>query len=213
LGAYLRKKKSKALLLAVLFLLALTTMVNPAWARIGVGVNVGNIKVNEKLVPGRIVRLPSIGVINTGTKKQSYTLGTAYNQQQTELKVPLEWLRFSPQVFKLKPNKVQQVEITLDLPINAEPGRYFAYVEARPVYKDKKNVRIAVAAATKLYFTIKPANRFSALLWKLRSWWKEFWPYSGIGAALLALSSAGLVFKRFFKLRLGLERRGKEGPG
>lgn len=200
-------KLGKTALVAAMILALILLFIYSANAKVGVGVNLGKIAVDEPLMPGGIYRLPSLGVINTGDETKDYVLDVTYHYQQKELEPPGDWFIFSPKTFELAPAKSQTVDIKLNLPVNARPGNYFAYLEAHPIVKGKKGVTIGVAAATKLYFSIKPANIFSAILYKILTFFETFAPYSYIGLGLLVLIAGILIFRRYFKIKLGVERR------
>ena len=137
-------------------------------ASIGVGVGTGKIQVDEKLKPGTIYQLPALGVLNTGDEESDYEVIISYHEKQPELKPQNEWFDFSPQKFHLEPGKIQNVSIKLNLPIKAEPGQYFAYLEAHPVKSSPaQTTTIGIAAATKLYFEITPGNIFSGIYYKI----------------------------------------------
>lgn len=188
--------------------LALILMTAPlAFAKVGVGVNLGKISVDEPLMPGGIYRLPSVTVINTGDETRDYAVDVTYHYQQKELEPSGKWFIFSPATFELAPGKSQTVNIKLNLPVKARPGDYFAYLEAHPIVKGKKGVTIGVAAATKLYFVIKPANIISGIGYKILTFFETFAPYSYVGLGLLVLIAGILVFRRYFRIRFGIERK------
>jgi len=202
-------KKARIILVAVIFLCAIFAVTSGALAKkIGVGVSLGKIVVDELLLPGGIYRLPQISVINTGDQTNDYTLGVTYHYQQKELEPPAKWFVFSPKIFRLKAGEAKVVKIKLDLPVNAQPGDYFAYLEAYPLAKGKKGVTIGVAAATKLYFTIKPSNIFSAIWWKLVSFFKTNAPYSYIGLGVVGLIIGLILFRKYFSIKFAIERKG-----
>ena len=160
-GVYMRKIFVLSVFSFVVFVLSTCA----TFANIGVGVNTGKIQVDEKLKAGMIYKLPSITVINTGDEPADYETTIAYHQDQPELRPGQNWITFTPQKFHLDPGKGQLVEIKINLPIKIEPGNYFAYLEGHPIATVQKgNTVLGVAAASKLYFTVVPANVF---LWDL----------------------------------------------
>jgi hypothetical protein len=180
----------------------------------GVGVTTGKITVSEPLKAGGIRTLPSLGVVNTGGEAGEYEVGVEYHQQQEQLWPPREWFHFEPRTFYLEPGKAINVKIQLVLPLNAKPGNYFAYLEARSLNKDNipGGARIGVAAAAKLYFTIAPANIFLAIYFRIQSLIKIYSPWSWViiavvlGAIFILLLRA--VFRKFFKIQISF--KGKE---
>jgi uncharacterized membrane protein len=106
-------------------------------ADLGVGVSLGDIAIQDSLSPGGRYRLPSLAVINTGDVQSDYGIRVSFQHNQSELRPPQAWLDFSPQRFPLEPNQSQAVSITLTIPTNAEPGDYFAFLEAHPIIERK----------------------------------------------------------------------------
>ena len=146
------------------------------FAGVGVGVNLGKIKIDQPLKPGGIYNFPPLGVINTGDKPGDYEIEVTYHQDQPELRPAQEWFNFNPQQFYLEPGQSQSVAIKLALPVRVKPGDYFAYLEAHPIIKSGPGTTIGVAAATKAYFTIAPANIWQAIYYKISSFFVIYAP-------------------------------------
>lgn len=196
-------------LIFVVLLLAFLASARLSHADIGVGVGVGKIVVDEELSPGIIYNLPSITVINTGDEKSRYRLGIQYHEDQKEIRPKADWFIFSPAEFELEPQKVQSVSVKLNLPVNATPGDYFAYVEARPVKKTiEGSTTINVAAATKLNFTIVPGSLLSGIYHKIISSWFAFAPVPQIVLIGLVLAVSVYIAKRFINIEIKLSKRG-----
>lgn len=198
----------KKLFIGLTFLLAVFTFFsNAALAKIGVGVNTGKIQVDEKLKAGMIYKLPSITVINTGDEPSEYETSVAYQQSQPELRPKQDWFIFTPQKFHLDPGKGQVVEIKINLPITIEPGNYFAYLEGHPMATVKKGTTtLGVAAASKLYFTVVPANIFYGIYYKIVTFFSVYAPWPQ--RFLIALLIIGLLvlFKKFFNIQINLKK-------
>ncbi len=194
--------------LTLLLLVTLTGLApGTVLAQAGVGVNVGKIQVDENLAPGGTYHLPSVGVINTGHDASDYSVRMTSMADQEELSPSEDWFSFSPSVFRLEPGESRPVAIQLDIPITARPGDYFALVEASPVVTDAPGVVIGVAAATKLYFTVRPSNRFMAsALWAYYRV-NDTAPYSYLTAGLLVLLILGYFGKRRLRIQIRVERR------
>jgi hypothetical protein len=159
----------------------------PVQAKIGVGVGVGKIVVDQILRPGIIYTLPSLPVINTGTDESEYEVVISFSENQGELRPELKWFKFNPQKFILKANEIKQVGIIIDLPLKMEPGNYFAYLEAHPVVSEGGGgAKVGIAAAAKLYFKVEPANFFQGMYYKVISFGKVYypWPQRGLGLVL-----------------------------
>ncbi len=176
-------------------------------ASIGVGVGTGKIQVDEKLKPGIIYELPPLTVINTGDEASEYEVNISYHEAQPELKPQESWFILSPKTFQLEPGGTQVVDIKLNLPIRAEPGNYFAYLEGHPFKKSVSgNTVIGVAAAAKLYFTVVPANPLAGIFYKVISFWNVYAPWPQRVAIGLAVVLALAFFKKFFNIQVNVKK-------
>lgn len=177
------------------------------FARIGVGVATGKIQVNDKLKPGIIYNLPPLTVINTGDIPSEYEVSMTYFEKQGQLKPPNDWFIFSPQRFHLEPGKVQVVKIKINLPITVTPGNYFGFLEAHPIQKDTSGqTTIGIAAATKLYFTVVPANIFYAIFYKIVSFWNIYAPWPQRVLIFVLIVGSALFVRKFFNIQIGLKK-------
>ena len=176
-------------------------------ARIGVGIGTGKIKVSEKLKPGQIYTLPAVTILNTGDEPGTYSVRVTYHEKQKDLEPAEEWFIFSPKEFNLKPGAGQTVEMKLNLPFVMEPGDYFAYVEGYPTKKaGGGTTTIGVAAATKLYFTVEPANFFQAFYYRIISFWREYQPWtSRISITIILLIAFGFI-KRYVNIDINFRK-------
>jgi hypothetical protein len=180
-------------------LLSQTTAAGP-----GVGVTLGSIQIDELLDRGAGYDLPEVGVINTGDAASDYEVVVGYMDGRSELKPPDDWFSFQPQRFQLTPGQVQNVEITLNLPTGAEPGDYFALIEAHPI-AETEGVRIQAAAASTLTFTIEPSSRLEALLRRINRYLDDTQPWS-IFVPMAAIAGLG-VLTALRSFRLTIQRR------
>ncbi len=183
------------LLIASAFLILIITS-TPALAKVGVGINLGKIKVNQPLYAGGRYSLAKMSVINTGSESGEYKLSISYLEGQKKLKPEAEWFKFSPEIFFLKPGEAKQVEIDILLPLNAEAGQYFAFVEGQPVSK-KKGMAIGVAAAAKLTFSVRSSSLFWSIINRLKAIILSTAPYSYILFGLLALVLVLIILRRY----------------
>ena len=183
-------------------------------ARIGVGVGLGKIILEEPLQLGKIYDLPSLPVINTGDEPADYTVGVEYSGNAAVLRPSRSWFGFEPAEFHLNPGEVQLVSIRLTLPLGeAEPGDYFAYLQGRPVYKTESGgTRIGIAAATKLSFSTVPSNFLQALRYRVKDLIEIYSPWSYILPILVVLAVFLGIVQRFahLNLRVGIERSQKK---
>jgi hypothetical protein len=117
----------------------------------GVAIDLGRIDVDEDLVPGTGYQLPTVRVRNPGTITSGYRMAI---QPIADTLAPDEgWFVFSPASFELDPEERQPVEVTLQLPADAETGTYEALVSAQ-VAPAGDGARVGAAAATRLTFQV-----------------------------------------------------------
>jgi P pilus assembly chaperone PapD len=190
------------------FLLVFLLFPSIVYAKIGVGVGAGKIKIDDKLQPGTIYQLPLLTVLNTGDEPSDYEVSITYHEKQPENMPPQNWFIFSPQKFSLEPAKGQAVNIKLNLPVSAKPGDYFAYLEAHPVKKTESgNTTIGIAAATRLYFTVVPSNIFQGIYYKAVSFWNVYAPWPKrivVGFSIIIII---LLFKKFFNVQIDFRKK------
>ena len=199
-------KSIKVLALAIVLLLI--TIPSSTMAGIGVGVGTGKIVVDETLKPGTIYRLPPISVINTGNVEGKYSLTVTYHQDQEELRPEIEWFKFSPNEFNLKPGQIQVVELTLDLPIRTVPGKYFAYLEAFPLSNTGEDggTSIGIAAASKIYFSVDPENMVMGIYYRALSLWNFYAPWPARVSILLGVIVVILIAKKYLNIDIKLKK-------
>lgn len=177
-----------------------------AVAKLGVGVGLGKINIDEKLTPGGIYKLPSLPVLNTGDEAADYEVEVTFLSEQEQRKPEASWFSFKPQSFHLKAGKSQTVEISLTLPVGARPGDYFAFLEAHPVKKGE-GVTIGIAAATKLNFTVKPAGILGAIIERIRTFLENNSPISYYVLGATGVVILTLIIRRYVDLKIGLKKK------
>ena len=203
----------KRSLLASLTALAIViTLTNLTLATVGVGVGLGSIQVDETLKQGMKYNLPTLPVLNTGDVAGEYTVEVAYHKDQEELLPPKEWFTFTPETFTLEPGETQNVEMVLTLPIDdVVPGDYFAYIEGKPIQNlETGETSIGVAAATKLNFTVDPANIFEGIYYRALSLYNQNRPYSTALLVFIGALIPYFLFKKFFHLDLKVQKKNTE---
>lgn len=195
----------------VIFVLLTALLVMPAelFARIGVGIGTAKVELNEALNPGSLHNLPSFSVINTGDEPSEYEVGVEYQENIPQLRPSREWFSFNPQQFHLDPGESQVVDIDLNLPVKAEPGDYFAYIEGRPMKKSTggDGTSIGIAAAAKLYFSIKPANFFAGVYYRVHSLWIKYAPWTYVVSGVIVATIAVNVLSRFISFDVNIRKR------
>ena len=187
-------------------------MPNGVSAKIGVGVGSGKIQVDQSLKAGLIYTLPALTVINTGDEITEYGVDLQYKDKQTELTPSKDWFVFEPKSFTLEPGKSQAVQIKLTLPISGvEPGDYFVFLQGFPLKKVETggSTSVGIAAASKLYFTIEPANFLFAIYYRLLSIYKQYTPWSLVFVVVFLAAIFVSILRRFFSFNFGVNIKKK----
>jgi len=192
-------KKIIIFLLAAVLLFPLATL-----ARIGVGVGIGKIELTNPLKPGGVYDLTSLVVLNTGDEPADYEVTVAYQSGQPQLKPAQEWFSFSPASFHLEQGQVQNVAVKLTLPINAAPGDYFAYLQGQPARKTSiaGGATIGVAAATKLYFAVVPANVWQGIYYRVAFLYSRYQPWDTVILAIIFIAILFRFIGKRFKFQI-----------
>ena len=178
-----------------------------SYGAVGVGVGTGKIVIDEILYPGEIYKLPVFTVLNTGDEKTTYGVGISHRETQPELKPDPSWFKFSPSEFELDPTGAQNVEVTLEIPLQLEPGKYFAFVEGHPARGEGGGTKIGIAAASKLYFEVAPANIFVGLYYRVLTAWRNAQPWSNIVAGAIAAGLVVTFVRRNFDFNIRLAKK------
>jgi hypothetical protein len=177
-------------------------------AQSGVGIMPGIIRVDEPLLPGGRYNLPSLQVLNTGSEASDYEVELAFMSEQAELQPRAEFIILSPRSFHLEPGASQVVSLSLDIPVRAKPGEYLAYIEAHPVATGAGDgMQIAAAAATKLYFTVKPANVFVGVINSIATFFTNTAPGSYIVLGIIVLGLAVFLVRRRITVDITIARK------
>lgn len=198
------KKIILSLIIALTIIFLITSV---AFARIGVGVNLGKIEIDEPLKPGGIYNFPSLGVINTGDEAGDYEVEATYHQDQPQFRPAQEWFSFNPSSFHLEAGQSQSVAVKLSLPMKVRPGDYFCYLEAHPIIKAGPGTTIGVAAATKTYFSIIPANIWEAMYYKTSSFFVMYAPWTYVVLAIVIVAIIIVIFKKYFAFQIAIRKK------
>jgi hypothetical protein len=177
-----------------------------AIADVGVGVTLGRVEIDDGLKPGGRYQLPELGVINTGDESGEYEVEVTYLEGQPQLRPPSRWFEFQPQRFSLEPGETQNVQISIVLPTGADPGDYFAYLEAHMVATGQ-GVAIGAGAATKLSFNIEPSNWFEAQRVRLNRWLDDASPWSVLVPGALMGGLVLMFARRFIRIHVEVGHR------
>ena len=190
-----------------LFALLLLFPVINTFAKVGVGMGAGEIRLTESVKPGGIYKLPSVRVFNTGDETATYGMGIAYHQDHPELRPGKDWFLFSPATFTLGPNESQEVQITMVVPVKSLPGDYFSFIESGPVMSNQPGTSVGVAVATKLFFTMVPANILQAMSYRVSAFFHTYAPWSWVGLGIFIFILLVLIFRRFFSLNISVRKQ------
>lgn len=177
-----------------------------AMAKVGVGMGAGEIRVDEPIKLGGIYELPNVRIFNTGDEVTTYGMGIAFHQDHHELRPTKGWFSFNPATFTLSPGESQEVRIVMTAPLTGEPGDYFAFIESGPVPTNAPGTSVGVAVATKLYFTLVPANIFQAIGFRISSFFETYSPWSWGGLGLIVLIVLFVIFRRFFSFNIAVRK-------
>jgi hypothetical protein len=198
--------------LAILALAAVVFFPAESSAKLGVGVATGKIEFDKPLKPGGLYTLPSLTVINTGDEAAEYGVSVEYKGDQPRMSPPKEWFIFTPSEFHLEAGQSQVVQIQANLPIKTVPGDYFAYLQGFPVRKSDSpgGATIGIAAASKLYFTVAPANIFQGIYYRLLFLITTNTPWSYVILAVIGMAILVVLFRRYFSFNIGIKKKGAE---
>jgi len=180
-----------------------------SFSKVGVGIGIGKIIVEDKLKSGQIYNLPNIPVINTGDDPATYRVEITFNQSQSQHFPQASWFTFSPNDFELQPGEIKTVKVNLNLPLKTTPGDYFAYVEAHPVVPSRTDgsTALGIAAASKLSFTILPSSFLQGIYYRLYSLWQQYLPWTNIAAGAIATLVVVCIFKKFFSFDINFQKK------
>lgn len=176
------------------------------FAKVGVGMGAGEIKLTEPVKPGGIYSLPTLRIFNTGDETTTYGMNVAYHQDYHQLRPGQGWFSFNPATFTIEPGKSQEIEVTMMVPVKAEPGDYFAFVESGPLASNKPGTSVGVAVASKLFFTVVPANIWQAAGYRVSAFFNAYSPWPWIGLGLVIVTILFLLFKKFFSFNIAVRK-------
>lgn len=197
------RQKSLLVLVAFVFLMVPFFAV---LAKVGVGMGAGEIRVDEPVKLGGIYELPSVRIFNTGDEVTTYGMGVAFHQDMHELRPNKEWFSFNPATFTLDAGESQEIAITMRVPLKANTGDYFAFIESGPVAENKPGTSVGIAVGTKLYFTLVPANIFQAIGFRVSSFFEIYSPWSWIGLGIIGLMICIIVLRKFFSFNIAVRK-------
>lgn len=178
-----------------------------AAASIGVGIQVGPVRLAQIAHAGQTYDLPPVYVVNTGTESETVSLAVKRLSKGTGRDVPAAWFQPRQTDVHLDAHQSATIDVQLAVPADAKPGRYFSDVVAHGSASiNAGQASLGVAAATKLQFTV--AKAVPAGFWSgLPS------PLAWAGGAIVLAGGALLLARRSgYRLRLGRTSPDSYGP-
>jgi hypothetical protein len=177
-----------------------------AAASIGVGIQVGPVRLAGIAHAGQTYDLPPVFVVNTGTEPETVRREVQRLSKGTGRDVPKSWFRPGQTDVHLDAKQSATIPVQIVVPAAATPGPYFSDVVAHgSALIEAGQTTLGVAAATKLQFTVGkavPAGFWSRLPSPL-AW----------AGGIIVLAGGGLWLARRSGWRLRVERSpGGYGP-
>ena len=170
-----------------------------------IGTGLSAIRVPEVLVPGQIYKLPLWPVINTG---DSYACFEVKSDPWTKT------LHFAPDNFCLEAGKIEQVKVSLALPLQEIKGKKEFVLEARqildPIEVSGSGSQVGAAVGTKLFFEVgQSPGILGALSQRANSIWTLHLESATAISVLFCLTIAFFLLRRAldFRLKVNLKRK------
>jgi hypothetical protein len=186
-------------------LVTLAVFAQSSAASVGVGVQVGPVRLGTVAHRGESYPLPRLYVVNTGTEAEAVSVRVERLSHGPGLVVPPSWISGTGPAVQLAPGGSARIPLELAVPEHAHPGGYLSdiIVTGSPAGA-ASTAHIGVAAATKLEFSVSsaPAQASTALI----SPWM-WWVLIGLLVAAVAILGA-----RRFGLRIRIERKSPHRP-
>jgi hypothetical protein len=197
----------RLLLIVLLAAFAAIALAPLAHSDRGVGISTGEIAVATRLAPGAGYSLPRISVSNTGDETTTYQLTVTYVEGQRQRRPALDWFDFDPGLFVLGAGESRQVNVAISVPRDAEPGEYFALLQAKTVADaGSGQTSVGVAAATKLSFAVASSSWLDAQWRSVNRWLDDAAPWTYLVPAALVLAFLAAKARKL-PYRIRLERK------
>jgi hypothetical protein len=171
-------------------------------ASIGVGVQSTPVRLGSIAQPGDSYSFAPVYVVNTGTQDESISMRVERISHGPGRTVPPSWIHFTGNGMRLPARNSARIPLQLVVPADAKPGKYLSDVVvagSAGIVVGKAN--IAVAAATKLEFTVGRAARHGL----------AFPPWTRWTLGVLLLLAAATFAFRVSGLRVTAMRRPASG--
>ena len=120
----------------ILALICFGLIAIPASASIGIGLSCGFRFDLGSIQKKQTYHVGQMCILNTGTGAGWFRMNVSYLYQQPEMRVPEEWVKFTPETFWLNAGLTPQggyyqqiVQIDLIIPAKARVGDYYSLLE------------------------------------------------------------------------------------
>ncbi len=174
-------------------LAALAGFSQTAEASVGVGVQVGPVRLGSMALRGESYALPPVYVVNTGTQAEAISVRVERLTRGRGRVVPPAWIHVTGPAAQLAPGKAARIPLELVVPALAKPGGYLSdIVVTGSAVGAAGTANLGVAAATELEFSVSPAAAH-VLSPPVPLW--TWWALAGLvllTAALFAVRRSGL---------------------
>jgi len=185
-------------------LVTLAIFAQSSAASVGVGVQVGPVRLGTVAHRGESYALPPVYVVNTGTQAEAISVRVERLSHGPGRVVPPSWVRVTGPAVQLAPGGSARIPLELAVPGLAHPGGYRSdIVVTGSLAGTARTAGIGAAAATTLEFSVSsaPAPGRSASIppWM---WW---------GITGLLVAATVLMGVRRLGLRITVERSSTHG--
>lgn len=143
---------------ASLFIVAYLLLPQVVAAQASVSVGTAQLKPPVGIEAGKDYVFEPVVITNDGDLIGMFEMSVTFNETQVQHKPEAKWLEFSEQKFVLEPGQSKLVTVTLKVPVTAQSGEYFAYIEAGTSSVTTETItRVSAVSASKLSFETTPA--------------------------------------------------------
>jgi len=177
-----------------------------AAASIGVGIQVGPVRLAGIAHAGQTYDLPPVYVVNTGTEPETVRLDVQRLSKGKGRDVPKSWFKPGQTDVHLDAKQSASIPVQIVVPADAKPGPYFSDVVAHgSAAIEAGQTTLGVAAATKLQFTVGKAVP--------AGFWSRVPSPLAWAGGIIVLAGGGFLLARRSGFRLRIERTpGGYGP-
>lgn len=168
-----------------------------AVASIGTGVGAAPLVLTKPAQAGKSYIFHWLYVKDTGTVASTYLVKVERLSPGAAKVVPTGWIRLVPTSFRLGPEEIKRVTVTVNVPFSASSGKYMTNLVATTYAPRRAGATaLGAAAADKLSFSIPSTSSFPWVIVLI-----------AVGAALIVAVGFGV---RRSGLRLRIDRAGTD---